>query len=156
LRIEAPLLKKCWVWKCLAEKPPYRAKPGGGRSCGPPLPYRVAPPVATFSSMCSVAPRPQGRHNFRRDGRRLASAMPWRCFPAVCRELQRPPPTQIRPYPRRRHFFGDTCPVLEHESVQGVNSAAKKYSTSAEREILALVYIYYFKSHPYMAFPDTY
>jgi hypothetical protein len=34
--------------------------------------------------------------------RLLAKALSWRCFTAVRRELQRPPPTQIRPYPPRR------------------------------------------------------
>jgi hypothetical protein len=72
-------------------------------------------------------------------GRQLASALPLRCVPVVRRQLQRPPPSQIRPCPlgpQKRHEIhapsGDMR-VLEEHIIWKNNIGL------AEREILALV-----------------
>jgi hypothetical protein len=62
-------------------------------------------------------------------GRLLTSVIPKRCFPAVRSELQCPP-TQIRPYPRRRRTTLDICPARRQESMQGKPSLENNYRTS--------------------------
>jgi hypothetical protein len=128
---------------------------GGGRSCGPPPPDRVAPPAATLlrlrpsSGMCSFSPRPPGRIESRMASRlpcetRLpSSALSWRSFPAVRRQCQRPPPTQIRPYPPRRQKLFKHCPPPVDMRVFEEYQALKKNIGLAEQEIVTLVYIQY-------------
>jgi hypothetical protein len=57
----------------------------------------------------SLSPRPEGRLDTHKVGRLPTSAMSKRCFPTVRRQLQRPPPIQIRPYPRCANNPSYTC-----------------------------------------------
>jgi hypothetical protein len=113
---------------------------GGGLSCGCPPPDRVAPPAATLL-MRSYSPRPQGRLETHMGGPLPTSAFPLCCFPVGSRHLQRPPPTQIRPYSPR-------CQTTHQIHVPPVGMriyeeylALKINIGPAERKILTLVYI---------------
>jgi hypothetical protein len=109
--------KKCRLRICLAENSSVPGFSGGGQSSGPP-----PPEPCRFFGLRSVAPRPKGRHESHMHGRRLASALLWCRFPAVHRHLQRPPPTQTRPYPSHRQATHEIqVPVHEHGSIHGVS-----------------------------------
>jgi hypothetical protein len=140
-RIESPLRKRCWVRKYLFEYTPYRVFPAAVDLENP---RRLAASLLRLrpsSGMRSFSPRPHGRILSQTAGRQSPNAMPWRFFPVVCRHLQRPPLTQIRPYPPRRQKTHEMqVPPVDMRVFE--ECPATKINTGlAEREILTLVSI---------------
>jgi hypothetical protein len=86
------------------------------------------------------------------NGRLLSSALPWRCFPDVRRELQHPRPTAYSSVPPfAKKYFADAAPAtLSEEDLRVFNR--EKHIGRPEREISVLVYGYFdFQNLPYMA-----
>jgi hypothetical protein len=87
--------------------------------------------------------------------RLLASALPWRCFPAARRQLQHPRPTADPSIPPVAKNISQTpSPPPCRESVCEY-SVPRKHIGRPEREILVLVYGYYDFPNPsvYHDFP---
>jgi hypothetical protein len=95
------------------------------------------------SCMCTLSPRLHGRLETHKASRLLANTLPRRCFPAGRRQLQRPPPSQIRPYPPRSHRTHQIDVLSVDMRVCEGHQASKRNIRLAEREILAMVYKYY-------------
>jgi hypothetical protein len=70
-------------------------------------------------------------------GRQIASALSWRCFLNVCRQLQHPPPTQICPYPLRRQKTAELQVPTVNTRVFDEHLALKSNIGLAMRRILA-------------------
>jgi hypothetical protein len=96
--------------------------------------------VRPSTGLRSFSLRPHGRLERNMDGGLLVGALPWRCFPAVQRQLQNPPPTMIRPYPHRRKKTPQLqVPPVDMSGFEE-NQALKRSIGLDEREILTLVY----------------
>jgi hypothetical protein len=107
------------------------------------------PPPTSY--LRSVELRPLGRLEARNDGRMLVSAMPWRCFPVVRRQLQHPRPTVDQSVPpfAKKYFADAALASLSGEEVRVFNR--EKYIGLAERKISVLVCGYFdFQNPPYI------
>jgi hypothetical protein len=107
-------------------------------------------------TLSSLLPLPHGRLESHMIGLLLASAVSKGCFPVVLPNLQRPPPTQIRPYPRRRQTTPHTHVPPVDMKVRIKYPILKRNTGLAEREILmTLVYILYFEKPFVLRLPDN-
>jgi hypothetical protein len=93
-----------------------------------------------FNSMRSFSPCTDGKLESHIAGQLSPSALPLRYFPAVRRQLQRPPPTHIRPYPHRRKTSPHTKVPPVDMNICEEYQALKRNIRLAEGEILTLVY----------------
>jgi hypothetical protein len=122
------------------EDPPYLVFPAAGDHvdlrCHTVTLLRLRP----STGIRSLSPRPHGRYESHTGGRQRASALLRCCFPAVRRQLQRPPPTHIRPYPRhRKTTHAIQIPPVDMRVCKEY-LALKRNIGLAEREILTKVY----------------
>jgi hypothetical protein len=104
------------------------------------------------SVLRSVELRPQGRLETHMVGQVRASALPWRFFPLVRRQLQHRVPPLIRPYPLSpKKCFADAAPApLSGEDMR--EFTREKHIGRPEREISMLVYGNFdFQNPPHMA-----
>jgi hypothetical protein len=101
-----------------------------------------------ISGMRSFSPRPQGTLDTHMDGLLPANALPGLYFSAVRRQLQRPPPTQIRPCPPRRQKSSEIEVPSVDMNVFDEYLASKRSIGLAERKILTPVVHIIFESPP--------
>jgi hypothetical protein len=82
------------------------------------------------------------------DGRRRASALPYRCFPAGRRHLRHPRPTAYPSVPFSPKKLSDTAPASLCGDYMRVFGREEIYRTGVEREILVPEYGYYDFQNP--------
>jgi hypothetical protein len=108
------------------------------------------------TGMCHVLPPPLGSVDWHMVGRRLASALSWRCLPAGYHQLQHPPPTVDPAVPSSQSNVPEVqVPPPRGRTVLSSICMRKKYIGRAEREILVPVLHgnYFFKSPLYRMIP---
>jgi hypothetical protein len=107
------------------------------------------------TGLCLVLRHPLVRFDWHKAGRRLASALSWRCFPVGHHQLQHPPPSAdpaVPSSPSNAHVVH--APPPRGGTVCRSISPRKKHIGRAEREILVPV-LHRNKSPLHMAFPTT-
>jgi hypothetical protein len=87
---------------------------GGGRSCGPPPPDRVATQAATLLCSAYLLALLPGRLESNMVGRLLPSTLPYLCFSAARRQLHHPRPTvypSVPPLAKKYFAYTATAPL---------------------------------------------
>jgi hypothetical protein len=89
-------------------------------------------------------------------GRLLASALPWRCFPAARRQLQHPRPTadpSVPPFAKK--CFADNAPAPSSGEYMRIFNREKTYRTARVGDLSACVRILCFSKTPCTWLPDS-
>jgi hypothetical protein len=92
----------------------------------------IVPLLSPWLSSVQVSslPPPVGRLGLKSVGRRLASALPWSCFPAVCRELQHLQPTVDPSLPSSPPYaFAIHAPPPKWDNIGAISGLGKSYRT---------------------------